>query len=546
MVDMGLSQGSALDTKVANVGLMTAERGYEVTIVCTSDAQQAAFWQQRLEGAKGTVVPAASAVVAVDEDWPGGAGNFLGTLYAWRKACAKHKELTGRDLAEELRNGASIALFHTAGKGTRMAPLPGGENNNKPGVRLPAPGAPSILESVIRQTGAYAQSRKSRLSVFWGDQVFVPSVGAEYTPQHHADIMCGLGPMPSAEEWAAKSMDKYGLIAADSGANVLMQLEKVTHEQATAQLAGKEGFDRVGTSLGSFSLSAALLTALDSEFAPELGSKAGKMDSDPHLWMAMTLAEESYMRLMIQKKLFGEEDANAHHRRVTSFLEKFEASEAAKASGLTGRFGAVNVGTEQSWWDYGLLQLYVQNALLLTKDTEDAMLARLFFGVAEAPRQPTDSSMGECQVDPLSVVTNSRVASGSVAGSCVAHVCAKELRAEGAVLMNVCARKIVAGKGAVAYNVVDSSEEGLVLAENEVRVGVFTLDQAQPYVEMKSNVVEIDGGKVFKDKVCGNKYSFQEVYDHNHGVDVIACAAKATAAFDKLSSELGLYVEHIN
>ena len=29
------------------------------------------------------------------------------------------------------------ALYHTAGKGTRLAPLPGAENNNKPGVKLP-------------------------------------------------------------------------------------------------------------------------------------------------------------------------------------------------------------------------------------------------------------------------------------------------------------------------------------------------------------------------------------------------------------------------
>jgi hypothetical protein len=28
----------------------------------------------------------------------------------------------------------SAALYHTAGKGTRLAPLPASENNNKPGV----------------------------------------------------------------------------------------------------------------------------------------------------------------------------------------------------------------------------------------------------------------------------------------------------------------------------------------------------------------------------------------------------------------------------
>ena len=33
-----------------------------------------------------------------------------------------------------LKGEISAALFHTAGKGTRMAPLPASENNNKPGV----------------------------------------------------------------------------------------------------------------------------------------------------------------------------------------------------------------------------------------------------------------------------------------------------------------------------------------------------------------------------------------------------------------------------
>ena len=30
-------------------------------------------------------------------------------------------------------DGKAVAIYHTAGKGTRLAPLPGAENNNKPG-----------------------------------------------------------------------------------------------------------------------------------------------------------------------------------------------------------------------------------------------------------------------------------------------------------------------------------------------------------------------------------------------------------------------------
>jgi hypothetical protein len=68
--------------------------------------------------------------------------------------------------------------FRTTPRTIRLAPLPGAENNNKPGVKLPATltvggeRVPlTILEAVLKQTGVYAPMRKGRLSVFWGDQV---------------------------------------------------------------------------------------------------------------------------------------------------------------------------------------------------------------------------------------------------------------------------------------------------------------------------------------------------------------------------------------
>ena len=75
-------------------------------------------------------------VLAVSEDWSaGGAGNGLGSLYAYTKAVKLAQEKFNVDLDDLLRQKKiSAALFHTAGKGTRMAPLPASENNNKPGV----------------------------------------------------------------------------------------------------------------------------------------------------------------------------------------------------------------------------------------------------------------------------------------------------------------------------------------------------------------------------------------------------------------------------
>jgi len=113
---------------------------FDVTIVCTTDDYQAEFWTKRLaEGVchvadKDSQFPM---VLAVSEDWsPAGAGNGLGTLYAFQKACKVAKELhDGVDIDALLQEGKiSAALYHTAGKGTRLAPLPASENNNKPGV----------------------------------------------------------------------------------------------------------------------------------------------------------------------------------------------------------------------------------------------------------------------------------------------------------------------------------------------------------------------------------------------------------------------------
>jgi hypothetical protein len=121
---------------------------FDVTIICTTDDHQADYWTKRLsEGiCRGTssdndgngddnrsIFPL---VLAVSEDWAdGGAGNGLGTLYAFEKACRVAQEKMNLNLKEELmQRRVSAALFHTAGKGTRLAPLPASENNNKPGV----------------------------------------------------------------------------------------------------------------------------------------------------------------------------------------------------------------------------------------------------------------------------------------------------------------------------------------------------------------------------------------------------------------------------
>lgn len=247
--------------------------------------------------------------------------------------------------------------------------MPGAENNNKPGVKLPAmislgeTQAPiTILEAVIKQTGSYAKSRKGRLSVFWGDQIFIPTVPTDYTVTHHIDILCSLGPMLTEKEWKEKGMEKYGLIARNSSGGAA-QVEKVDHSTAVQLLSNLGEIEAVGASLGSFSISSLILSELLKEFSAELDAKTGKYDTDPHLWMPLTLNKEAYVHLMTQKGV-AELVSSKHHDRMSAFRQRFNILPGASALGL---FGPVDVGQGVYWWDYGQLRLYQNNTLLLTQ-----------------------------------------------------------------------------------------------------------------------------------------------------------------------------------
>ncbi len=133
------SSAAALDKAIKAMTDSSSVSLYDVTIVCTTDDHQADYWMTRLaEGIckSNDLSTPFPMVLAVSEDWSkGGAGNGLGTLYAYEKACRVAKEKFDVDLNALLHEQkVSAALYHTAGKGTRLAPLPASENNNKPGV----------------------------------------------------------------------------------------------------------------------------------------------------------------------------------------------------------------------------------------------------------------------------------------------------------------------------------------------------------------------------------------------------------------------------
>jgi hypothetical protein len=513
----------ATDQRDANVDLMCDTKnvvGFDVVIVCTSNQSSEDYWQKRLEGSEG-VIPKSSKVVAVHEDWEGGAGNGLGTLYAFHKAAKQYK---GGDLLGEMRSGRiSVGLYHTAGKGTRLAPLPGSECNNKPGVKLPGivmvdgeKESITILESVIRQTGLYASVRKGRLSVFWGDQIFVPTKDISSSkPTHHADILAMLGSFPSAEEWKKRGLEKYGLILVNDKGNA-SQVEKVSHDTASELLKDMGKMVSAGTSLGSFSVSHEMLDELLTEFKSEIGAKKGKLDTDPHFWMPLTLPKDGYASLM-ERKGTKREDALKHWSRMQEFAKRFDSKKSVFPS--SHLLGAVDVGNTPYWWDYGQLKYYIANNLKLTDtSSEESNAMRRFFHVSSK-----SCVSGDLKLSEGSVALSSSIRTGHAKGCVLVNCNIGHLEAENSVLVNVTAPIVKIKDQGVVYNVSETSKS-LDFEDGDVVVDVCIPDESSKkgdlkFVRMFSHK-DLCGGKQWKLKTKGNPFTFEEIYLRNQSSDI--------------------------
>lgn len=487
--------------------------GMDVIVVCTSSPAQEVYWQHRLEATRGQICPPDALILAVHEDWPGGAGNGLGTLYALQQAARKARHLAGVDLFARVRAGAALAIYHTAGKGQRLAPLPGSESNNKPGVKLPGsvdiagePRPLTILEATIRQTAIYASSRRARISVFWGDQVFVPSTGVSYRPRHHADILCQLGPMPSRAEWDRRGLGTYGLLAVGEDGSAT-QVDKVSYETAT-DMARRGVMDLsggVGISLGSFSMSAELTEALLAEFAHELAATRGRLDSDPHFWMPLTLDAASYAETMAAKGT-SPSDATRHHLRMQRLKERLRVS----PGGSAGTLGAVDVGHDSIWWDYGQLPGYYRNNLRLAGNDAEGSVMRRFFAIEDRVQ---GGRLANVDIDSASVVLDSVIGRGRIRNSVLVGVRAGYVHATDAVLVS-CAAPELTVRGGLLYNVADPGH--VSLDPGGVRADVFLPPRDR--IEMRSGLSR-DGRADWNVRIGDNEQSYAEVFERNQHVD---------------------------
>lgn len=460
----------------------------DVVIVSTCDAYQAEYWQRRLNQAKPKLLKPSAHIICIAEDWAEGAGNGLGTLYAYQQACRKSKALFNLDLDKSLENGAAVALYQTSGMGKRLYPLAGSEHCNKSAVKLPGflPDSQdliSILEGLIHQTTSFAPFRRGRLSVFWGDQIFIPSSPYEH-PKHHIEILTQNAPFPHAAEWIKKGYDHYGFVISQPG-GIHAIFEKMDTRQFEELVKNRSlGSNATfGLSLGSFSLSHSLLKALLNLFKPELDSKQGKLDTDVHFWMPLLLDEDTYLDYMAKKKS-PLNWAAEHYRRMQTFKQTLDGD----------LFSPWDIGSRSHWWDYGNVAAYYSNNMQLIQTDSVGECMRNFLGWKQ----------GKPQVDENgSLLINCQI-SGKVKNSILINVEAQDLDVTNTLIINSKIHTLKADQ-CLLYQVTETAPLSL---EGEVRADVLLPSHKSCKMYAK---IEEDGKKNWDTRLPNNTLSFHEL-----------------------------------
>jgi hypothetical protein len=486
--------------------------GMDIVIISTNNKQLEEYCQKILPHKN--IVKKGALIIVIYEDWKNGAGNGLGTLYSYLKANEKAKKLYNIDLFAKQREGAAIAIYHTAGQGKRLYPITASEYGNKSIVKLPCEkggqtgSCMTILEGVIKQTAIFALTRKGRLSVFWGDQIFIPAKSCENPPTSHIELLVKSTTLPiNKESWENKRLSEYGVGCFNSVGEVVV-LDKINFETFHELIISKkiELKDGLKISLGSFNLSIDMTFALLEEFKTELNNKSGTMDSDPFFWMPTTLDLKTYVELLENKKVPSKLVA-AHFERMQKFKKIFSQKYPELAF-----FGFQNIGKHSYWWDYGTIQNYFHNIQKLTRVNYESDAMRMFFmdytNENLSLEYPIDQDTASCLI-------NCQIKSGRIKNSVLVGVIADHIDVENCFIIDSKLKSLQA-KNCLLYNVVDNTE--LILAPETVRADIF-LPENKKHLTLLSNLNR-DGKDDWDVKIPSNPYTYSEVEDMSSSIDL--------------------------
>ncbi|RKY30103.1 MAG: hypothetical protein DRP68_06460, partial [Candidatus Omnitrophota bacterium] len=138
-------------------------QGYDVIIVTVKDERK----REEVEEVLNNVFKnnKNKEIYVIVENWPGGAGNLLGTSNAYKKA---------KELSKNSFENKKVAIFHNAGEGRRIEPLALSEGNDRGSVKMIGKVKDcelTLLLSVIANSEKFS-SDNNAVDVFWVNQLY--------------------------------------------------------------------------------------------------------------------------------------------------------------------------------------------------------------------------------------------------------------------------------------------------------------------------------------------------------------------------------------
>ena len=437
---------------------------WNTVIIVSSTKKEAEFWRRTLKNSD--VIHPETRVISIPEVWTGGAGQLLGTLNA----------LIETRIKANLKKNQTTAIYHTAGKGKRIAPI-GLTEAGKGAVKLPFKNKTlTLLEAVIKQTTPLSETRKGRLCVFWADAIFLPEKNIKFEGMHHIELFGIEDKIPAGKKEWVENWQSYGLIIPNGNRVILKEKQTWAELKNLVRLKKRKGVSCASKNMGCFSVSKEFLCALLAEFKKELREKKKKLDTDPHLWMPLTSPGAEFK----DKKLWY---------RINAFKKKFLEND------KTGLFliGAKNLGEKTFWWDFGSVKLFHRNILKMLEKSAEGAAMRRFFEVK------TQNGAGVRN----SIITGS-VINGKIKNSVILSTTAEKLTSENSVIVN-CLLKKGSFLNSVVYNCIEIKA---LQSRSGVAADVFCPGHGK--IRLKTSPGR-DGKKDWDAKISSNCFSYSGI-----------------------------------
>jgi len=437
---------------------------WNTIVIVSSTEKEAKFWRKTLKNSD--VILPKTRVISIPEVWDGGAGQLLGTLNALKET----------RIGANLRKNQTTAIYHTAGKGKRIAPI-GLTEEGKGAIKLPFKNKTiTLLEAVIKQTTPFSETRKGRLCVFWADSIFIPEKNIKFEGNHHIELFGIEDKIPAGEKEWVENWQSYGLII-PNGKQIVLKEKQSWEELKTLTAIKKPDAELTASkNMGCFSVSKEFLRAILEEFKKELKDRKGKLDTDPHLWMPLTSSRAEFK----DKKLWD---------RLNTFKKKFLKND------KTGMLliGAKNLGEKTFWWDFGSMKLFRRNLMQMLEKSEQGAAMRSFFEVRIQNRADVKNS----------IISDSEI-NGKIKNSIVLATTAEKLTSENSVIIN-CLLKKGSLLNSIAYNCIEIKT---LQSKNRITADIFCPGHGK--IRLKTSTCN-DGKKVWGSKIFANCFSYSGI-----------------------------------